>query len=207
MPVRYAKQSARGPYGHRQQSYPRQGAPRAASQCINLSRPQDLPANAASLAALRVKPRTGEGRESRDTTGFQLGRKLCRSSTAHGTGLLKNLPVFRWADFPVSLLSFVSRWSALRLVRLWRPHRRLRVTFNRSSSLLSMSVRSAFTSFRIPNGHGPCGAAFGRSPQDAAFQAAGGRRSMAPHAARPPGGSRKGASLMGCLSRKVLPFQ
>ena len=85
--------------------------------------------------------------------------------------VLKNLPVFRWADFPVSLLSFVLSGSALRLVCLRHSRRRLRVTGNRSSSLLSMSVRSAFTSFRIPNGHGPCGAAFGRSRPDAGLPA------------------------------------
>ena len=68
--------------------------------------------------------------------------------------VLKNLPVFRWADFPVSHLSFVSRWSAHRLVGL---------------SLLSMPVRSACTSFRVPNGHGPAGRLRSLGPLAAAF--------------------------------------
>ena len=83
------------------------------------------------------------------------GETRCRFPTAHGAGFLENLPVFRWADFPVSLLSFVSSGSALRLVGLRPPRRRLRVT------LLPLLA-----------------------PQDAAFQAAGGRRSMARHGAR-----------------------
>ena len=101
---------------------------------------------------------SGERREVLRPQGGGVTRQL---SALH---VLKNLPVFRWADFPVSLLSFVSRWSALRLVGLRPPHRRLRVTFNRSSP-----------------------------PKMRAYQPAGGRRSMAPHAARPPGRSRKGA--------------
>jgi hypothetical protein len=71
--------------------------------------------------------------------------ELSTSADSEFQDVLKNLPVFRWADLPVSLSSFGRSVYAARLVHLRCPHRRFRVTSNRSSSASMRAYQPART--------------------------------------------------------------